>query len=176
MEKNNSAESNIILEKVMNLSENVDKLYSVIVKENYVKEEVFVELFSYLSQIIDLLQKEKRFESLTEEYKEKRNKFVQLRKVCELREIAEKKGPEQRNEDMFINIIQSCISSCENLKKNNATINEGTVMIDFDKLKNLYIELINCDEISDNLYTEITEKTKNLKEIYEGICEENEKI
>jgi len=176
MEKNSLSESNIVLEKVMNLSENVDKLYSVIVKENYVKEEVFVELFSYLSRIIDLLQKEKRFVSLEEEYKEKRNKLVQYRKVCELRELAQKKEPEQRNEDMFINIVQSCITSCEKLKEKNTMINDGAVRIDFDKLKNLYIELINCDEISDNLYTEITEKTKNLKEIYEGICEENEKI
>ncbi len=186
-----------ILDKIQTLSNKIELLTEEIKNNNAISDETFAKISSYYSEIINLLNnhkdKNKYFEGLTLQYEEKKRNLIKLWEITEVKKSLEITEPEQKNNDMFYNVIDSCIKACENLKKNNMTskkfkdnknsdINakgnqvENTLNIDVEKLEDLYKELLNCDEISEFLYSEITNQTTELGQIYERFSDENEKI
>lgn len=185
------------IEKIQGLSEKIDLLTEEISKNNLSSDETFAKITCYYSEIINFLNnlkdKPKNFDGLTQHYEEKKRNLIKLWEIREIKKSLEITEPEQKNNDMFYKVIQSCISACENLKKSNISSKnlrdtkysdadgkwnqvENPLNIDVEKLEELYNELLDCYEISDFLYSEITNRTNELGQVYERLSDENEKI
>jgi DNA-binding ferritin-like protein len=191
-----SVNTNQILDKIQELSKIVDIKYKEIVKHNHISGTQFAEIHSYITEIIDLFGSDEKegeyIRALREEFIHKREEISQLRKISELREASEIKEPDQRNQEMFNEIITNCINLSKNLKNSRIIVNdesnissksirsdfsqESTIQIDFDNLISLFGELRESDEISDILYENIGDKIKQLETINERLNDEIERI
>lgn len=185
-----------ILDKIQSLSDKINQLTEIIKYNTSSDHEIYAEISSCYSEILNLLNnnkgKYKNLEGLVLHYETKKKNFIKLWKIIEVKDCLDVREPEQKNKDMFINIITHCISACENLKKNNnltlktvgnnknyineGSRNEGSLNLDFDKLIGYYNELLECDEMSDFLYTEISSRTNELSLVYERLSDENDKM
>ena len=200
IQNTNSSEYIDDLDKIKNISNSIDLIYPLDEHSHFTEENCMI-IFNHLNDIIEILNKYKginysQIEDLIEFYKNKKKNFLDLRKKFEFQEKKEN-PPSQTHQDMIGNIINSCITSCENLNKNNIKINvnqtssqssqvnstnvsqsagNDTISIDFTKLNALYIELLNTNEANDILYEDINEKIKELIEINENLDNEIDNI
>jgi len=173
-----------VIEKIQTLSSKIDHLY--IFNENGIlPDKNFLEIFSHLNEIISLLtnnqEHNKYFKRLIESFNQKKLKLANLQKTCELQKSLIINEPQQKHGEMFKLIIESCEKFVARKTNNDSSqsisiINPENNEIDFRKLKLLYAELLNCDEISDLLYQDIEEKTNELKKINESLNAEIERL
>ena len=186
--KNVSKDSNI-LERVHNLSEKINAIYSPLDKD--LSDEKFLEIFGLVNEVLSILNQSEEFSQLAEMYSEMKVELINKRKRTEFNE--RKKKPTQTHQDMLIKVIENCISSCKTLNENNVIISKNDnpmkssskssqnssndiIPIDFPRLQALFSELSRTDEVADILYDDIKEKINELRDINQRLDDELERV